>query len=690
MSRKTYIISALIIIIALVGIVLHFIDLDCDPPLYFDGYGQSLSTDPYHGSYFARNKLLFGESEILDSSRWRVFRLTLVSWLSYLLFDTFGISRFAANASGLVLILLAILIFLLAIRRFTGIHGILLALAFLIFNKVFYVYGRLPYTENGMIFIITLLFLTFVYGRHQWYGRIAIGILLALAALAGKIFGGLLVVPIIVSFWFEKRRQCLPAILTVIASSIIVAVLWAFIFYGQDLRVLVDYYQSQTLGLYGFPDALKSPVTFIERLISFGNDARFYFHAPVLGLAAFLVFLALTSPDLNFRLRANIPLFFLIIWFVAGQLFFMISNYRPLRYTYMLYLPLVGIAAHLLTAENPHPARRGKNMKIILDILAFFLFWILIEQLLLNIFFLNEFSAMYPALVWLSALVALVMAAVNARFKPMQWLYSQPLRRYIYIPIVLLVMVNFALPYQNWNRHKSFNFREADRDLAEILNENAVLCGPIAPSLAFENDHKIMLYAVGISDRDPNLFQKYPITHFGIDASASGQIVSKYPELEDAEIVSDYWLRDSKILIVRTAEHMNIPESLMYRPTDYEIGRWFMNRERFDSALFFLERFIESHPDNKSTLRLLGELYPIVGKAGRAEEVLQRAVSLYPRDFSVHMSQAILYQKMYLATGDIRFKGLAVDAFSRVIELNPYQFDEIEAIIRAINQYKQP
>jgi len=677
-----------IAIVAIAGIYIHAVNLDADPPMYFTGHGQSLSTDPYHYSYFARNKVLFDRWEMYGSDRWRMFELTLVSGLSYLFFVTVGVSRTVANSPGLVLSLLSIFVFLLALRKWLNLKGIFLVLVFLIFNKALYVFGRLPYTENGMNLFLCLAFYVFMYRRHKLDGQILLGVLIALAGLAGKIFGFILIIPVVLTFRIEtgKWRAAVPAVITMIGLSVV----WILAAYGGDLGRFFGFYGSQTVGLYGFPEALTSPITLIERFISFGNDSRYYFHAPVLGGALFLSGLILLSRKNRKVIAGNTPLVFLIIWFLIGWLAFMPENYRPLRYIYMLYFPMAGIAGYILSADVDSAKKSKFGPDWLRALIVFILAWVVIEQTWLNLYTYIQFEEQHRRLVWLSAPIALLIALIDWKFMLSGMLGRRKVRRVLFYAAAVLVAVNFAFPYVKWQKQISFNIKEAGDDLGQILNEGAVICGPIAPTLLLENKLGGAIYAIGMTDSDPDFFRKVPVTHFVIDAESSGRIINKYPELEAADEIAKYWIRDSEILVVRISKRTGNPDAERYRPTDYEIGRDFMKAGIYDSAVVYLERFATNHPDCKSSLKNLLDLYPMFDMIDQAISAANWVVTLYPDDFSVLMSLGIFYQKLYVATGDTSFRDISRKAYEKVISKNPYQADEVTEMIKKIDSYRRP
>ena len=102
-SRKDRFLYILAVIVLVGGAIFWCSDLISDPPTYFSGSGQSLSTDPAQYIQHARNKVLFGQWNLADHSRWTVFRHSLTLLTGYALFSLFGVSLSTANATGVVL-----------------------------------------------------------------------------------------------------------------------------------------------------------------------------------------------------------------------------------------------------------------------------------------------------------------------------------------------------------------------------------------------------------------------------------------------------------------------------------------------------------------------------------------------------------------------------------------------------------
>ncbi len=691
-AGKEWVLWILLAIAIIAAAWLRISYLDADPPMYFDGYGQSLSTDPYQYTFHARNKILFGDSDPLKEDKWRVFEFTLVSGLSYLVFSISGISRSHANLVGVLLSLSAIILFIISIRKISGLKGALIAAIFLLFNKVLFIYGRLPFLENGLLFWLALLFFIFVYFRQYFWGKIAIGILIALAGLSGKMFGFIGLIPVVAAFWIEDRQRIWKNSVIIIASLLATAVLWFFVIYGGSIRLLAEYLFQQTIGLYGFPDALRSPLAFFEKLINFGNDSLFYSLAPALGVAGFIGLFSIIGLDRKRYSESFCGIIFLAIWFAAGQLFFMIGNYRPLRYEYMLYFPLAGLAGFAFTQDLESHGQLEKSSRILISLFLFLLVWIFLEQIVYGLFRVIGFSETYEKksaqTVWITLIPAVAVTFLELKFKRLRNALSQISVRTILLGVLMILgLFDFGISYSTWQEQRSYIIREAGQDLGEILNKNAIITGPMAPTLLLENGLRGMIYAVGISKDEPDLFKKYPATHFAIDVESSQKVTSEFPQLEDAKLIADYWVRDDNVGVYKIWEATGNVIAEKYIPTDYETGCKFIDSGQYDSAQVYIERFLDLYPSNKSALKVLSDIYSFQGEIIAGLGVLKTACELYPRDFSLLFSKATTCQKIFVTTNDDQYRRLALEDFRAVLKLNPYQADEIESVTRNIANF---
>jgi len=171
-----------------------------------------------------------------------------------------------------------------------------------------------------------------------------------------------------------------------------------------------------------------------------------------------------------------------------------------------------------------------------------------------------------------------------------------------------------------------------------------------------------------------------------IDAEASGSIINKFPELKKAETVSEYWIRDSKILLVRISDCSGNLNAGNYKLTDFELGKRYVNVQQADSALYYLEKSLALFPQSKSIMKTLGETYPIFGDVEKGTELLKNTIALYSRDWSLRILLAAHYQQRARFENNRTYLALARQEYEKVIEINPYQWDEIESIVNRIDK----
>ncbi|NOY89294.1 MAG: hypothetical protein GXO93_07900, partial [FCB group bacterium] len=205
-SRK-HIFYALTVIIFVSGLIFWASDLTSDPPMYYSGLGQSLSTDPAQYVFHARNKVLFGSFEPFDYNKWAVYEHSLTSFIAYLWFLLVGVSLEHANAVGLILSLGGLVFFLLALMRYHK-PWVLTAVALTyIINVTLITYGRLSYLENGLIFISALVFFVFSKWGDKIWGVVFSGVLIACAMVFGKLFGALLMPVLFFTLLFSRKNE---------------------------------------------------------------------------------------------------------------------------------------------------------------------------------------------------------------------------------------------------------------------------------------------------------------------------------------------------------------------------------------------------------------------------------------------------------------------------------------------------
>ncbi len=666
-------------IVALVpGIILRFYDLGIDPPQFFSGISRALLTDPYNLTSFARNKVLFDQWDIFDYQRWIAFKYSLSSASGYLFFSLFGVSRVVANLSAIFLNLGGLALFLFGLKR-NSIRSAVVAALVLIPCMVLAVYGRFPFLENGLIFLCGLLYYVFTrYYPTNWVLYFS-GAMIALIMLSGKMFGIVMIVPLLLIIRVENKKEFWKQSIILISSSVISLFLLAMLYYGENIGTVYRYLQEQTVGMYGAPEALTSPLRLIENLFTFGSATKLYFFSPFVTLLLFVSCLSLILRSGRFDkwLKENRHLLFFIGWLAAGYLFLMFPNYRPLRYQIFLILPIAGIIAISLSSklENIKKVKLSRPRLVLLFYIGFFFIF---QFVIIGMIGLQS-SALTSKEILISIIIAVGFTIVCFMFR------DKVLKIIHHKSILLTVFLLASVCYQyywsyNWFKDGTYTFQTAGKELQQNLGENAVVAGPYSQSLTADNNLKSFIYMFGMSSKDQTLFNKIPFTHLAMDASNLNVAIAVYPELKISSEVAKYWVRDVEVSILRIdREEMGL-RPVSYILSDYEKAIDFLTRSELDSTYYYLARFIKKYPDNRSALTLMPEVMIMRGLTDKGFAQIQKVMQLFPDDFSIFLKCGFLYYRAYMITGLEPYRIESDKAFDKAIKLNPYIEEQIPYI----------
>ncbi len=674
-DRAFYIIA----IVALIpGIILRFYDLNIDPPQFFSRMSRALLTDPYNLTSFARNKALFDQWDIFDYPRWIAFKYSLSSASGYMFFNLFGVSRVVANLSALFLNLGGLALFLFGLKR-ESIRSAVVAALVLIPCMVLTVYGRFPFLENGLIFLCGLLYYVFTrYYPANWVLYFS-GVMITLCMLSGKMFGIVMIVPILLIIRVENKKEFWKQSFILISSSVISLILLAMLYYGENIGTVYRYMQEQTVGMYGAPEALTSPLRLIENLFTFGSASKLYYFSPFVTLLLFVSCLSLILRSGRFDkwLKENRQILFCLGWLVAGYLFLMFPNYRPLRYQLFLILPIAGIIAITLSSklENIKKVKLSRPRSVLLFYIGFFFIFQFVIIGLIGL----QSSAFTIKEILISIIIAVSFSIVCFIFR------DKTLKVIHHKSILLTIFLLASICYQyywsySWFKDGTYTFQTAGRELQQNLGENAVVAGPYSQSLTADNNLKAFIYMFGMSFKDPTLFNKFPFTHLAMDASNLNVANVVYPGLKISSEVAMYWIRDVEISILRIDREAMGLRPVSYMLSDYEIAIDFFTRSELDSTYYYLGRFIKKYPDNRSALMLMPEVMIMRGSTDLGFAQIQKVMQLFPDDFSIFLKSGFLYYRAYLITGSEPYRIESDKAFNRAIELNPYIEDQIPYI----------
>ena len=668
MNKSKNTITIVLIAVSAVLFILRFVRLGIDPPYFFAGITQAHLTDPYHLTMFARNAVLFDDWNPFDYHRWDVFKYSLVSGTSYIMFLIFGVSRITANISGLILNLAGMALFVLGFRNYRPTRETMFTAVFLLLSSMLVFYGRLPFLENGLIALSGLTFYIFALHHDKRWGQFTVGFIIALAALSGKLFGFILLGPVIITYlYIHRSRMVVPSLIT-IGGTIVGVIAYILVFYGGSLSVMQKYFTEQTVGLYGTPTAFVSLSMFLAKIPTLGCEAGFFRMTPFitsLGVLGALVFVLKNQIAKKID-QDLIPILFCAAWLVCGLFGLMPFNYRPLRYQIFLLLPIASMAGYLVYHIFDEPIRISIRNKTITVIPAIFLsVWFLATQIWVLGTPQAESFAVGVRIAPLTAAIALIVTAIV-------WIFLRGKRRelskrgliLVLIPLILGACVIQANLLYNGLALPGYELRRINSELAEIVDDNAVITGPYAPAFTIDNKLKALIHVFGLSVVDRHLFDKFPITHIVADRSNWDLAVEQYPPLKSSLNLRRIRIRDGSVEIFRVPGR-----SLPF--TDYETAAAAFGKKQYDSAYVYSRRFSVNHADN-----LFGQFGRIIalmvfGDNNLVHTELQKLAARYPDNFRVHMFCRDSYRLMHEHSQDANFLRLKDYHYNRAREINP-------------------
>ncbi len=672
-------------VILAVFLILRFLYLDCDPPLQFKAASRDLITDPYNVTWFARNAVLFGDWDIFDYPRWIVFKYSLSSLAAWLSFFILGVSRISANLSAIFLNLAGLGFFIWGIGKKSR-HGGYIAALLLIPNFLLFVYGRYPFLENGLIFIGGLLFYLFCRQSSFRFTPAILGLLCAIAVLMGKLFGFILIFPLGICLLIEKRNDYIKSLGLTLISFLSGLILLAVLFFGTEIQTVYKYLTEQTVGMYGFPESLQSPLRFVEQCLTFGGGSmlvNLQFFLFILGVLSLLILLL--RPDIKEFLKNNLPLLFCLIWFLAGYFILALPNHRPLRYQLFLLPPLAGVVAFAFSSKFDMSEVRFPGWIRSLAILA--VLWYFAEQAIMTYYREIDYqdAGLAFKMIWVAFPLALILSAAALYFRR-AFLKIVFYRNIILIVLTVLFIGNQSLMIFDWFTNRSYTLKETNRDVAECLGERALLIGPFASALTIDNQFPAFIYMFGLAEKEPDLFRRYPFTHLAVDPSNWDEAFASYGQLAGSEEIFQQILAYSRVSLVRLNRGLLQGNYSSYVKTDYELAADYFGARRLDSGMIYLERFLEKYPRNKPGLYLKAEYFLLGKQLEPCENTVNKLTDLYFRDFSVLYKAGYLYYRMYRYSGLEKYRLKADSLFAAAASRYPELKEQVITLKSKIDQ----
>lgn len=677
--RKQSFFYILTLVVLVGGFIFWQSDLTSDPPMYYSGIGQSLSTDPAQYIFHARNKALFGQSDPYDYPRWTVYQHSLTSLVGHIWFSIAGVSLKQANMVGVILSIGGLLLLILGLARHHRPWVTTAVALCFVLNVTLLTYGRLSYLENGLIFLAALVF--FVYSRwgDRIWGIALAGGLVAVAMLTGKLFGALLLPALALSVFFSGHARRWKLTVTAIGAFLLTSVGTILLLYGRGLKAALGYIGEQSYGLRGFPEGLSSPWGFFEHLISYGFKNRLFYIDPDLLLflfvGGFLLSLHLSKGN---KISALSPVtIFSMFWLLAAIVGVMPLNYSPLRYALLVIPPAILFCVTMFDSCLDAKKKSSVTMGKVAITLLVFAFWYVLFHAVANIFFFNIIPRPIRIITW-ATLPGGIGLAYLARFLLARGYIRINRRKLV---IVLLAVLCLSVVFNGYRIRRvhflehNFNIVEANRDVEAILASGAVVSGPYGPALTVDTPLKSFIHLFGVAEVDSTLFDRQPITHVAAELSNWTEAVKNYPALKGLMPITTYWIRDVEVRLFNISEVFNNPQARSYEKTLYERAVAYYQAQQYDSALTAAGRFYESHPQSKSAGLLLGDLLAKKGRLDEAFSLLTSLTQRFPTDFNIHLQCGRFIQILAEKKNDNSLRYMAETYYAQAVKINPFKAD---------------
>ncbi len=671
--------------LSLTLVVLRFVNLNYDSPLFYSGYSASEISDPYMYTSFARNKVLFDDWDPYNYSRWDSWKLSIVSGVSYLVFLAGGVSRVSANVGALALQLGGFLFFMLALARYRPRLEVALGAFLLLATSGLFFSGRIPLLENGVIFLSGLtVWLYFRYSERLWGVALA-GAFVSVIALAAKLNGVALLAPLLIDTIFRnsstgsrsKKYRFGGALL---AGFILCGIAYSLLVYQRAPLVLLDYFHNQTAAVGLTPTIPNSIGGLFATILLYGSQNGLFRFQPVFliltGMGLILVALRIATGRMALKNNSDRFLFFVGVWFTIGLVIILPYSYRPSRYFMPLTLPAAALAAYALSA-----ALRGafvKSFKLTPLTLKNGIVLLFCSLVIVYLSVQTESAWRQFVIAGKSIITPLNPTGVGVGIVLSVILVFESLRGFrvkkvISVSLALLALATLTLRqtdllYAGLSAPRD-PLHVQVQDVGDLLGPEAVLAGTFGPAFTIDNGLRNLIHPFSAKLYERDFFSRFPVTHVAVAPSEMKIAKKRYPELKNAHSVTQLWSRDGSFVIYRVP---GVEHKKGYEETEYERGMDFLAIPDLDSALVHFDRFLEKHPKSFrgrwAKARTLANQVRVKPTVAVLEELSQDYQDYYFAHFLVGRE----YVTLYRFTRGSEYKNRALSEYLRTQELNPH------------------
>ncbi len=677
--KRTYLyISLLIALVIALGMRVY--DIAADLPAYFSGGGQDFTTDSSYLTLYAKTAVQFGTWDLFGFEPWSAFKISMVSGVSYLIFLLMGVSRATAAYAGTALQLCGLIFVMIGCARYLKPRSLIFIALLFSTNYLLVLYGRVPFSENGMLFLAGLTFMVYAYWFESLWAKIAVGILIALTALLGKSFGFLLAGgPLLYLLVTDRKRLLLPAayIFSAIAATTLI---FTSLFHGEG--GLFGFIYEYGVGEHGTPHGFSSPLGFFESLVSISSTGL-HEYTPALSIIFWLSALLMVASSHKSDTLDKVSLFmvgWMITWLVALSPF----NYHPVRYLFVVMIPMTVLLAVVIERLQGGGLTLVKKWPVWRVVLLVLLNWYAVFTLGKGIFYDTRVQEVMHPLVWKSLPISLVISAIvfllarTVRWKPV-------VSRVVVLSVVLaaLVIATDVWQFSSWFRIRTHMIDDATRDTAAILGDGAVVGGQYGPAVTSNSKFgSLRLFLRGDLQAFEQQLKQYPVTHIAVGTNSLADHLANSRLLQSAPVLTTFWLRDNFVKLQRVNHLTGNQQAEKYRPTEFEKAIDLMYARRFEEAAVLLGRFIREHPNNKAALLEQYYLVQFLRGPAAAKDALDALYKSAKDDYAIGLTAAIYYKHMAEQTGSADARAKSQQYLEESVRLSGSQGENTREMFR--------
>lgn len=399
-----------------------------------------------------------------------------------------------------------------------------------------------------------------------------------------------------------------------LTAMMVLALVLLVIFLGSDISV--NFKQL----LQGYATHWTTFEGLYKETARLGFDLQNYLYAPMPGVFALAYFACLLLALRWLQERqppTTMDLYFVAV-FIFGHGGFLLVSHRPTRFLLVLIAPAIYLcirAAQLMAALLHGPATKQRPLAVfmIASLWAFPLCFAVAQNYLVMQSAASVAQQMLRSL-GLADLGALLIGALV--LLAMKTLLPKSTSKFAWEKRLLAGVSLLALPglvlYGIWLRDLSFTWRDARRDLQQILPPHAGITGTYASSLGSGQGLTVRNITAAVKFLDAYLaaVRERRVQYLAIEKSEDEAIRWVRPDFfNHVERLETFYIRGLEVFVYRFREVEHLPESA------YEAGLHALRQRRFEEAKRLFEQSHHEFPLAGAAARRLMDLPSYQGQS---------------------------------------------------------------------------